>query len=296
MVHRGRALSTVVQKDLPLLKRAFQAAELDWQMGVRRPRLPRRPMPYYEPEEFSRLLVRMRTEEFRDKRGLVQKLPSRGWHADLAEFLATTGARAGELARLRPVDFDLGGWTVDIVNNKHAGAAAASIDRLQLDPARGDLYRRLIRHASPGILKDHEGVPREEVLILPAGESSWTSICRHWKRRLGDPKLCGRTLRHTFVSAVLRVTGDPAAARELGRHRSAETTMRYVHALGLDRRKAVQSVGALLAPPQTPEPWPPSDASSQVANHSAALKWVVGLLTVVMAGVTVAALRIAMGR
>lgn len=229
----GRALATVVEKDLPMLRQAMRAGGATWPAGFTAPRKPRRHMAVLTSDELVQILDRVRREVFHDRLGRRFGVPARERHADLIEFLWLTGLRVGEAARLSVADIDLPRCSLTVRNHKDAGAVlGVSQDVVVLGEQSRDLLCRLVAAAAPRRAEQRKkNVPPARLLLWPGGMDQIARTLHTLKRRLGEPRLCGRTLRHSFVSATLKLTGDLAATRDLARHRSVQTTARYVHAL-----------------------------------------------------------------
>jgi len=82
--------------------------------------------------------------------------------------------------------------------------------------------------------------------LLPNLRFAAINIFRRWGERLGEPRLTGRTLRHSYVTAVLLLGGSAYDARVLAGHRNLKTTDRYVGELE-GRRPIVDVIDAALA-------------------------------------------------
>ena len=68
-----------------------------------------------------------------------------------------------------------------------------------------------------------------------------------WQRRLEQPRLNGRRLRQTAITAVLEAGFSLLDAKEFAGHSNVETTSRYVEAVK-DRQGAVaEGLGRALA-------------------------------------------------
>jgi integrase len=232
----GRNTTTILEKDLPTLRAALKAGNFRWPTEFAAPRRPRRTMSVLTSNEVAHLLQRIRTEEFRHEYDYPLDLSSRALHADLIELLYLSGLRLGELCRLTAADVDTFHCTLTVRNHKDAGSTLqASTEHVVLSQHSRDLLARLVARAAPASQKSvRKRLPAKglgSLLLVPGGESYMNTMFARWKERLGEPRLCGRTLRHSFVSASLQITGDLAATRDLARHRSVQTTSRYVHAL-----------------------------------------------------------------
>jgi integrase len=243
-IAKGRSITSVLQKDIPLLRRAMMLGGASWPVDWVRPRLPRRPMSVLTPQEVRLILDRLREPTAPDPASQVRAtwLDARAHHADLIELLWLTGLRSGELARLTLGDVDPQRCCLRVTNHKDAGVLDASVDEIQLPESAQALLERLVARAKGGSSR-----PADSRKLIPGGEHFLDLALKRIGARLGEPRLSGRTLRHSFVSAVLQTTGDMALTRDLARHRSVATTTRYVHALQGDQRAARAALVALLA-------------------------------------------------
>lgn len=252
-VGAGRSLTTVIEKDLPVLRGALKSAGIRWPAEFSTPRKPRRVMAVLTSDEVARLLEGVRSRPIRDRRGNPLSLAARAHHADIMELLYLTGLRAGELARITVADIDLSRCTIKVRNHKDAGAALqASEETLALGEESRDLLARLVASAAPAARARGDGQRPASMRLIPGGELYLSTMFARWAKRLGEPRLCGRTLRHSFVSATLQLTGDLAMTRDLARHRSVQTTARYVHALTQQQRETRAALAGLLKASQTP--------------------------------------------
>lgn len=230
---KPRTARTIVEKDLPLLHQAFLLAKLDSPIPEVKRRMASRlkvtvPRPrFFRPEELRTLLDRMRDEEFRDDDGRVVELPARLEDADLVEFIACTGVRAGELGRVLITDVDLELGIVHVAEAKDRAHPRDLVVPPSVRPVAERLLERARRLEASGSNPHRLFVPRAVFWI--------GNINRRWQDRLGDPRLCGRTLRHTFVTGVITSGATAAEARDLAGHRHLSTTDRYVHAVGAAR-------------------------------------------------------------
>ncbi len=214
----SRSVNTLNQKDIPMLRRCFEIADLPSPTDkVQKPKYVPPAMQFFEMAEVAEIVERMRGEEFRDKRGNVIQVTARERHADLVMLLALTGLRSGELARVAPGDVDMKRQRISVVSQDRGHPRYVEITE-ELLPA----IRRLLADARGGRL-------------VPGGMSTLSNMFRHWQRRLGEPRLNGRALRHTFVTALLYEGVDAVEVKGLAGHRSLATTSRYVHEI-TDRR------------------------------------------------------------
>lgn len=228
----ARSPNTLKQKDLPLLRRCFEVGKLPVP-AMRPPKMRPPELRYFEMEEFAALLERIRHEEFRDKNGNIIDASARERHADLLQLIAQSGVRAGELGRITGADIDLAHRRIRIREPKDR----SNPRYIEITPALVPIVERLI----PRDPKD---------LIVPGGMATISNLCRHWKRRLGDPRLSGRILRHSFCTAQLAAGVALNQVQSLMGHRSIRSTDRYVHAIDTDRAKAAALLDRFFAVPR----------------------------------------------
>lgn len=118
----------------------------------------------------------------------------RALESDVLEVLAVTGARRGEFARVRLEDVELEAGRVwigspkDRSNPRHAEVSSSSLEALE----------RLAAHAA-AMVRAAENPAR---LLIPDGEDELERILRRWQRLLEEPRLSGRTLRRSFLTAA----------------------------------------------------------------------------------------------
>ena len=217
---RARSPNTLRQKDLPLLRRCFEIAGLPIP-SIRAPKLRTPELQYFEMTELAALLNRIRHETFTDKHGTPLKLEARQRHADLLQLVAQTGVRPGELGRINGADIDLKRGRIRVREPKDRSNPRF----LEITPGLRPIASRL----KPEL---------DEALVVPGGMNTISNICRHWKRRLDEPRLSGRILRHSFCTAQLAAGAPLNQVQSLMGHRSVRSTDRYAHAIDKGRAKA----------------------------------------------------------
>ena len=109
-------------------------------------------------------------------------------------------------------------------------------------------------------------------VLLPDSMNRITNLCRRWKERLGDQRLSGRTLRHSFVTGLLYSGAAPVEAKGLAGHRNLSTTDRYTYEISKRRAGVLENWQKHLAdvpeaveetsPLRQPEPPDRPDAPS----------------------------------
>lgn len=190
---------------------------------VRRPKEPRGRLPNLTGPERARLLSVCREVD-----------PRLG---DLVTVLLATGARRGEVLRLRRKDIDLGKGVAIIEDTKNgdrrrmhlAGPALevvrARIETLPVDPA---VYVFAASDRPP----DREPeFPR----------NAW----RRARKQAGLPSLRVHDLRHVAASAFLEAGASLGELRELLGHRSPQMTARYAHLAESRARESVERAARL---------------------------------------------------
>ena len=294
----GRSPNTLIGKDLPLLAKCFEAAglksivaEVREELRQTLKRIPAE-MTYLEPEELADVLLRMREGVWRRvelrcpgcrhtwvgdvedragdlrqhcprkacgrrftvrsrRRGRVAVFRSREVDADLVELLTLTGVRSGELGRVRIADFDPKRMRIRVVSKDRG------------HPRHIDVVGRL--EAIVGRLVDAAreragwGEGAERALLVPDSMNHITNICRRWKVRLGEPRLSGRTLRHSFVTGLLYSGAASAQAKGLAGHRHLSTTDRYTHEISRHRAELMERWQRRLGLDPHPNPDPDRD-------------------------------------
>ena len=226
-----RSPNTLKQKDLPLLRRCFEIAGLPTP-AFASPKMVPPELRFFEMREVAAILARIRSEEFRDKHDNVIVITARERHADLLQLVAQSGVRPGELGRITGADVDL------------------KTKRIRIREPKDRSNPRYIE-ITPGLLPIVERLkpPDPDALLVPGGMNTISNLCRHWKRRLKEPRLSGRILRHSFCTAQLAAGASLNQVQSLMGHRSIRSTDRYVHAIDTDRAKAASKLDHFFAPP-----------------------------------------------
>ena len=217
---RGRSPNTLKQKDLPLLRRCFEIAELPVP-AFTSPRLRAPELHYFEMDEVATLLDRIRNEALRDDNGKDVHAHARERHADLLQLVAQSGVRSGELGRITGADVDLRRGRIRIQEPKDR----ANPRYIEITPGLLPVVKRLVPKT-----------PEDK--LVPGGMATISNLCRHWKRRLNEPRLNARALRHSFCTAQLAAGVPLNQVQSLMGHRSIRSTDRYVHAIDSGRAQA----------------------------------------------------------
>jgi integrase len=226
----ARSPNTLRQKDLPLLRRCFEVAELpvpEFQPPKGRPPELR----YFEMKEVAALIERIRREPFKDKHGNEILVTARERHADLLQLVAQSGVRAGEMGRITGADVDLKRQRIRIREPKDR----SNPRYIEITPGLIPVVTRLLPENA-------------EDLLVPGGMNTISNLCRHWKRRLKEPRLSGRTLRHSFCTAQLAAGVPLNQVQSLMGHRSIRSTDRYIHAIDSGRKQAASRLDRFFEP------------------------------------------------
>jgi len=215
-----RSPNTLKQKDLPLLRRCFEIAGLPVPAFTPPKGVPPE-LRFFEMRELAAIIHRIRHEEFRDRNGHAIVITARERHADLLQLVAQSGVRPGELGRITGADVDM------------------KAKRIRIREPKDRSNPRYIE-ITPGLLPVVERLKPEslEELLVPGGMNTISNLCRHWKRRLKEPRLSGRILRHSFCTAQLAAGVPLNQVQSLMGHRSIRSTDRYVHAIDTGRALA----------------------------------------------------------
>lgn len=227
---RARSPNTLKQKDLPLLRRCFEIAELPVPEFTP-PRVRPPELRYFDMHEVAALIHRIRTEEFTDKNGKTIDVTARERHADLLQLVAQSGVRPGELGRITGADIDLRKRRIRIREPKDRSNPRFIEITAGLEP--------IVKRLTPAEPSD---------LIVPGGMNTISNLCRHWKRRLNEPRLSARVLRHSFCTAQLTAGVPLNQVQNLMGHRSIRSTDRYVHAIDSGRAEAASLMDRFFAP------------------------------------------------
>lgn len=162
--------------------------------------------------------------------GLLAKIAD-PWARDLATFMAFTGLRRAEMARLRNDAIDLRDHVLWVAGKTRAQAHPIPADATE---AAARLARADAEFVVPG---ESEKGRREKV----------AETFRQWQDKLKEPRFHPHALRHSVATILLRKgVGAPTVQRFL-RHSSYAMTQRYVHMVESDLRTATAQL-RLVAP------------------------------------------------
>jgi integrase len=208
-----RSPNSIRVHDLPLFARVFKIAgalsPLNAVKGIPKKIRPR--MAFFTADELTNIVRRMRTES------LGGDGAQRQTDADIVEFLAITGMRYMEFFRVQLNDIDRVNLRIRVESKvKHMPREAV------LPKEYGPLLERMIAHAKA------RGSAR---LCSYATHHGLNLMFKRWQTRLDEPRLRGRTLRHTSGTLAVQSGATlPEAAAHMG-HSAVTTTALYVHAL-----------------------------------------------------------------
>jgi integrase len=220
----GVRLETIWGKELQVLARVCNLA-------VRRGALPESPLaqikkPQLRPRQFTWLPIDQAARLLEQIRAWPGPVRNQERDADIITMALLTGCRRAELARLRVGDVDLAARRIH-VEGKNRNRYAPIADELM------PVVSRLLLRAGDGPLVGSERLI-EKVFAV-------------WQRRLGEPRLAPRALRHSYATELATDGGtNPFELRELMGHSNLRQTQRYFHARGSRTQAAVNQLGARL--------------------------------------------------
>lgn len=154
---------------------------------------------------------------------------------DLVVFLALTGLRRSELARLHTRDFDLRLSTF-FVTGKNRNASAPITEQLR------PIAEALLERAAGGWIVAGENERRRVQTI--------DRLFRRWSARFQDRRFHPHALRHSLATNLIRNGVAPGLVQRVMRHNSFATTQRYVHLVAEDLHEAASRLRYVTAPPQ----------------------------------------------
>jgi integrase len=146
------------------------------------------------------------------------------WARDLALFMAYTGLRRSEVARLRVADVDLTNRVLWIEGKTRSQSHPISDDAIA---------------ATEALLQAAAG--REMVVpgtSLKGRREKIAETFRTWQKKLKEPRWHPHALRHSVATIMLRKEVNPAVVQRFLRHSSYAMTQRYVHMVEDDLRQA----------------------------------------------------------
>jgi integrase len=244
---RPASPNTINEKDLAQLGRAFRLHGVPNPVSqAKRPRKVRPEMSFFTLEECQDIIRRMRTGKLfhqrmhkdgtpLEKSKHLLDLPAREHDADLLEFILLSGIRVHEFHRVKLSDVNLQRGEVRIREPKISHKPRTVHLAADMLP----IVRRLVEWAEAN---GHESLTGGAV-------ENFGRIAKRWKRRLNEPRLNGRTLRHTSITLVLLGGGTLPEAMSHAGHSKVSTTDRYVHALKDKEAVSTSRIASMLRKP-----------------------------------------------
>jgi integrase len=223
---------TTINADHRSLVRILNEAVLDGQIeknplaGMKKLRAPQRPRRYLTKEELGALIANC-PDHFKP-------------------FLVTaayTGARKGELTRLRWSDLDFEGKKIALFRPKVGNA-----DWIDMHPAVEAELMRLRKTREEGLAERGEKVLPEHHVFLSWHGTPYREIRRSWQLALkaagldGRPGLTPHALRHSFATHYLQGGGAVTDLQQQLGHAELATTQIYASALSARRRASVMAL------------------------------------------------------
>jgi integrase len=144
-----------------------------------------------------------------------------------------TGMRKGELLNLTWENVNLGERYIELTDQKNGEHSFITLDQTAIDTLRS-IPRRV----------DSKYVFTGKVTGKPYYE-----LKRHFEKAVIDAGLVGvsfHTLRHTCASQLVMARVDLVAVKEILRHKSIDTTMRYSHLSPAHKKSAVDTLEKVL--------------------------------------------------
>jgi integrase len=209
--------------------------------AVERPKVPRKEMKVYTPEQTRRLLEAARGHRL----------------GALFVLAAATGARQGELFGLRWPDVDLEGGTVHVQRTLEERGG-----RLRLKEPKSAKSRRRVelpRFAAEALAGHRarmaaEGFATDEHPVFPDTRGGWLrksnfirKVYKPLLRRAGLPELKFHALRHGLATLMLTAGTHPKVVQEWLGHAQASMTLDvYSHVLPSLHREAADRIDEAL--------------------------------------------------
>ena len=150
-------------------------------------------------------------------------------------LLLTTGIRRLELVQLTKRDFSVSKSTIK-VTRKGGNQQIIELNKDAVKVIKEYLHKRKDNDKSLFITRTGKGMTSENLHYIV-------------KNILKDSNLKGsaHTLRHTFVTELVRIGVPLPVIQSLVGHRNADTTIRYTHIVSKDRRSAVSKISLGLS-------------------------------------------------
>lgn len=155
------------------------------------------------------------------------------WARDIVSFLAHTGLRRAELARLTVADVDVAAGVLWVLGK--TAAVSHPIPAEVLDVAE----RLLAAAKGEHVVRGSTDRARRNVI---------SETFRTWQKKLKEPRLHPHALRHSVATILLRKGERERTVQEFLRHSSPAMTKRYMTLVAEDVRRATSKLR--IVPPK----------------------------------------------
>jgi integrase len=225
---------------------------------------------YLTPDEMKRLAAALRKQDVSPT-------------ANVVRLALLTGARRGELLKMRwaDIDFAQGKWTKPSAHTKQkkvhhlwlSPPALALLEHLR-DTAEAKARKRIgrVEVIAPGQVAAKKSETMPSPYVFPArgdADSPQTELKKFWAKLCKDAQLDGvrfHDLRHQHASMIANLPG--ASLMLIGQllgHTQPATTARYAHLFPDTQRHAVDSVGAAIEALEPSKPERPAKRRRKAA-------------------------------
>jgi len=157
----------------------------------------------------------------------------------LIETGLMTGLRAGELANLKVGDLQLKGD--DPVVIVHGGKSAK--DRVVP-----------LNHYIRDKLADYTSKMSRDQSVFGLSRKTISMKMITWSKKAGVPHIHAHSMRHYTATSLLKTGADLRVVQEILGHESLDTTMRYLHITGQDKKEAMRHLDPRYRRPSEPGP------------------------------------------
>ncbi|MFO0449318.1 MAG: tyrosine-type recombinase/integrase [Pseudomonadota bacterium] len=141
---------------------------------------------------------------------------------DLVLFLAYSGLRRAEFARLSVHDFDFDRLVFAVTGKTDNQLAPITAPMLQ---AARNLVERAAAAGEPFVVSGTDERRRVQTI---------DRVFRRWAKRFGDRRFHPHALRHSLATNMIRNGVDAGTVQRMLRHASYATTQTYVHLVAAD--------------------------------------------------------------
>lgn len=214
--------NTLLDKDLQKLSQAFQVARLPSPVSAlskqERPKRVRTQMTFFTAAEAAAIIDDIRRKPLLDDSGRKLSPREREHDADLLEFMLHSGIRPHEFGRVLLSDVSIAQKKIAVREPKVREWPREVHITAELLP----VVERLFAHAVAAGRDNLTGINERNLAA---------NVVRRWKKRLGEPRLTGRALRHTAITLALQSGATLIEAKQFAGHKHVTTTDLYVHAL-----------------------------------------------------------------